>query len=504
MDEDKLLASLHPLERQVLAVLNKASTPEEIERLTKLSEVEVMRALHWLKNKDLLTIEVKETDVIELDKNGSDALKNGLVEKRFIRTLTKPTKIQDLATTIKIDPAEINVCLGILRAKQAIILDKGIVTRTKQADEFLKNESLEERFLKKLPIQSTMMSDEDKSALESLKKRKQFVKVEAKKARTIQLSDLGKKVAGKKITDNFAERLTSEMLKQNAWKDKTFRRYDVALEVPKIFGGRRHFVNEAMLYIKRIWLDLGFEEMEGNMIQTNFWNLDALFVPQDHPARTMQDTFYLKNPREGTLPKELVKKVKAVHENGGDTGSKGWQYAWNEKVATENVLRTHMTVLSAQTLAKIKKEQLPKKFFSVGRVFRNETLDWSHLFEFHQVDGIVIDPNANFRHLKAYLKIFYQKMGFTDIRLRPAHFPYTEPSVEVDVYDPHHDEWLELGGAGIFRPEVVKPLLGEDIPVLAWGLGLERIISRYYKITDIRDLYRNDLKQIREMKAWML
>ena len=160
-------------------------------------------------------------------------------------------------------------------------------------------------------------------------------------------------------------------------------------------------------------------------------------------------------------------------------------------------------MLSAQTISKLKEKDLPAKFFSVGKVFRNEDLDWKHLFEFYQVEGIVIDPNANLQHLKGYLTQFYKKMGYEKIRMRPAHFPYTEPSLEIDVFHPIKKEWVELGGAGIFRPEVVKPLLGFDCPVLAWGQGMGRIISEYWEIVDIRDLYKNDLKQLREMKKWL-
>ena len=245
--------------------------------------------------------------------------------------------------------------------------------------------------------------------------------------------------------------------------------------------------------------------MTGSYVQTSFWNLDALFIPQDHPARQMQDTFFIgkKDFTRGKLPPKITERVKAVHENGGETGSKGWQAPWSAEEAQKVLLRTHTTVLSALKLAALKKEDLPAKFFAVGKVFRNEALDWKHLFEFHQVDGIVIDPDANLKDLKGYLKLFFRKMGYPDARIRPAHFPYTEPSCEVDVWHPVHKQWIELGGAGIFRPEVVVPLLGKDIPVLAWGLGLERMIAEYYKFTDIRDLYANDIKKLRETKVWM-
>jgi len=167
------------------------------------------------------------------------------------------------------------------------------------------------------------------------------------------------------------------------------------------------------------------------------------------------------------------------------------------------MLRTHTTVLSAQTLANLKEKDLPAKFFSVKRVFRNETLNWNHLFELTQVEGIVIDPDANFKHLIGYLKNFFAKLGFPDVRVRPAHFPYTEPSAEVDVWHPGKKQWMELGGSGIFRPGVVTPLMGKPIPVLAWGIGMERSIMEHFDIKDIRLLYKNDIKQLRETKTYL-
>ena len=189
-----------------------------------------------------------------------------------------------------------------------------------------------------------------------------------------------------------------------------------------------------------------------------------------------------------------------MHENGAGI-SKGWQYKWDEEKAKKLVMRTHTTVLSTQILARLKEKR--GKFFAIGRNFRNEAVDWSHGFEFNQTEGIVIDPDANFRHLLGYLKEFFKKMGFPQARFRPAYFPYCSPSVEIDVYHPIHKKWIELGGAGIFRPEVVVPLIGEDIPVLAWGPGFDRIIMDYYDIHDIRELYKNDIKQLREVKMWL-
>jgi phenylalanyl-tRNA synthetase alpha chain len=215
----------------------------------------------------------------------------------------------------------------------------------------------------------------------------------------------------------------------------------------------------------------------------------------------MQDTFYIKDPAMGKLP-ALAKKVKSSHE-GGVAGSTGWGGNWSEEVAKKNLLITHDTYLSAKVLANLKPEDIPKKTFQVMKVFRNEVLDWKHLFEFYQIGGIVVDEDANFRNLLGYLKQFFRKMGYKDVRLRPAHFPYTEPSCEIEVFHPIKKQWVELGGSGIFRPELVKPLLGKDVPVLAWGLGLERILTDYYEINDLREIYANDIKQLKEWKTFM-
>ncbi|MBI4151200.1 phenylalanine--tRNA ligase subunit alpha [Candidatus Woesearchaeota archaeon] len=509
MDVKKTAAGLHPLERKVLPALAKHSAIDALAQAAGLKDVEVVRALQWLENKKLVTVAVEPRDVVLLEANGRAYQKKGLPERHFLQALGgKELSLEQLAKKSGLSREELNACIGVLRSKGLVLLrkDKSLMIKpTPQASAALGKEWTEETFLKKeFPLFVTSLSKDEKSVLELFKRRKEFVKVEQRKDKLAKLTPDGEKLAAAGVGEsNVVETLTPELLRSGQWRNKQFRRYDVTAMVPKISGGRRHFVNEAIDYIRKIWLDLGFTEMEGSMIQTSFWTLDTLFVPQDHPARDLQDTFYVKNPAKGTLPATaLVKKIKAVHETGGATGSTGWGGVWSEEFASRNILRTHTTGLSAITLAKLKESDLPAKFFAVGRVFRNETLDWKHLFEFNQVEGIVVDPNANMRHLFGYLKEFYAKMGFTDIKLAPSYFPYTEPSVEVHVFHPVKKEWLEVGGAGIFRPEVTIALLGKDIPVLAWGQGMERVMTEYYKIADLRELYRNDVKQLRDIKAW--
>jgi phenylalanyl-tRNA synthetase alpha chain len=508
MNTEKIISTLHPLERKVLPVLKETKYFEDVVEKSGLQKVEVMRALQWLQNKKLISLHQKLKEQVTLDENGLKYKEKGLPEKTFLAAINKESTLDEIGKKTNLSKQELSISLGMLKSKAAIEIrkDKGLVVSiTENGEKLLKKDFPEEEFLKKkFPLDSSELKDIDKYAFENLKKRNKIVKVNVVKIINAELTSVGNKLVSKKISDSdVIDRITPAVLKSRSWKKKEVRKYDVKINVPKIYGGKRHFVNQATQYIKKIWLDMGFKEMTGNFVQTSFWDLDALFVPQDHPSRDMQDTFYIKDPAKGKLPAELMKKVKATHEDGWTTGSKGWQYKWSEEVAKENLLRTHTTVLSAQSIYNLKKEDLPAKFFSVNRVFRNETLSWKHLFEFIQVEGIVIDPDANFKNLKGYLKEFFAKMGFPDVRIRPAHFPYTEPSAEVDVWHPIKKEWVELGGSGIFRPEVVKPLLGEAVPVLAWGLGMERTIMEYYKFKDVREVYKNDLKQLRETKMWM-
>lgn len=508
MDIEKLAATLHPLERKVLPHLSKVKSLKDLAKLSGLQEVEVMRALQWLQNKSLITLASEVKEHIELDENGKSYLKKGLPEKRFLSALDdRVMSLDEIRKSANLENEELNVALGLLRGKAAIEFKDKKVSLTSQGKSMVKKETLEEQFLNKISGQHigiNEMRDEERFAYDALKKRKGIVQAVSVKEVTAELTELGIKVAksGSKFKDTI-DTLTPAILRSGKWKTASFRRYDLKINVPAISGGRRHFAREAADYVRRIWIEMGFKEMKGNIIQTSFWNFDALFTAQNHPVRELQDTFYIKDPAKGKLPDaKLVAKVKEAHETG-TKGSTGWQYKWNPENAKMNVMRTHTTCLSARVISQLKKEDLPVKFFSVGKNFRNEALDWHHLFEFIQVEGIVVDEKANLRNLVAYLREFFKKMGYLDVRIRPGYFPYTEPSCEVDVLHPIKKQWIELGGAGIFRPEMIEPLFGKDVTVLAWGLGLERTMMEYYSLNDIRDIYKNDLKQLREVKSFI-
>ncbi len=500
MELQEVAKQLHPLERRILPYLKDSINVNELVKESGLKEVEAIRALQWLENKKIITRDKQARKKIVLGDNGRTYLKDGLPEKQFLEQVGEGKRLIDLKDSSRLSNEEFAIALGILKQEKAIILENGMIKPTSSGEQLLEKGFAGEKFLRELP----KYEDEvDSKILEQFRKRKYIIEVVKETEQEVKLTELGKKLKNVKLDSSLLEAVTPSLLQSRKWEGKNFRAYDVKVQVPSIYGGKRHFVQGALQFVKRIWLDLGFEEMTGNMVQLSFWNFDALFTAQDHPARELQDTFYLQNPASGNKLPEFASKVRDVHEHGGKTGSKGWQYKWDPKEALKNVLRPHTTCLSAQTLSKLDTSKLPAKYFSVGKVFRNETVDWSHLHEFYQTEGIVIDRDANLRHLLGYLKLFFSKMGFPRARFRPGPFPYVSPACEIEVWHPERKTWLELGGAGIFRPEVVEPLFGEYIPVLAWGLGIERIIKDYYQLQDVRNMYQNDLQQLRTQKVWI-
>jgi len=259
----------------------------------------------------------------------------------------------------------------------------------------------------------------------------------------------------------------------------------------KVYPGKIHPYQRIIAEMREILLEMGFTELYGDIVQQSFWNFDALFQPQDHPAREMQDTFYL---RESMPLPPGWEKVKAMHISGGGTSSTGWGGSWKEEKAEQCVLRTHTTSLSIQHLARNVKP--PVKAFAVGRVYRRETIDTTHLAEFEQLEGIVMDDGVTFANLLGILREFYNRMGFESVRFKPSYYPYTEPSLDAEVYV-EGIGWIEMGGAGVFREEVTAPF-GIRYPVLAWGLGVSRIAMLRLGLKDLRLLHKSDVAFLRE------
>ena len=345
-------------------------------------------------------------------------------------------------------------------------------------------------FLASLPALADTL---DPAMLDHFSARKNLVKAVERTVRHWTLTPEGQAVSSDELQETVViTDLTPELLQGDAWKTAEFRAFDVSLEAATPRTGRSHPMQALIERIRAIFLEMGFSELVDDYVQSAGWNMDALFIPQDHPAREMQDTFYLDQPSTIELDEGVMQAWKAIHEHGGETGSTGWGGSYSTDVSKRPLLRTHTTVNTIQYLAEHPTEAC--RVFSVDRVFRKEAIDRTHLPEFHQIEGIIMEEGANLQMLVTTLKTFYAKMGYPEVRVRPAYFPYTEPSLEIEVK--WRGKWLELGGAGIFRPEVTEPL-GITSPVLAWGMGLERLAMLVLGLDDIRQLYISDLEWLR-------
>ncbi|CCJ30130.1 unnamed protein product [Pneumocystis jirovecii] len=292
-----------------------------------------------------------------------------------------------------------------------------------------------------------------------------------------------------KITD-----LTTAILQSKLYESLEFKPYNFNAKGVTLQTGSLHPLLKMKEEFRQIFFEMGFEEMATNkFVESCFWNFDSLFVPQQHPARETQDTFYIKSPDFSKPIKEqkYVDAVRRVHEKG-DYGSIGYRYPWSIEESRKLVLRTHTTSVSSLTLYKLANQEggfKPAKYFSIDRVFRNEAIDATHLAEFHQVEGIIADYDLTLGDLIGFMEIFYGKMGVKKLKFKPAYNPYTEPSLEIFSYHEGLKRWVEIGNSGMFRPEMLEPMgFPKNVRVHGWGLSLERLTMIKYNINNIRDL----------------
>jgi phenylalanyl-tRNA synthetase alpha chain len=342
--------------------------------------------------------------------------------------------------------------------------------------------------------QDQSLSEGQRGILADLLKRGIVTEVQHRET-SIEITAAGRAASEARVETQYLERLTPDILASRTWKGRALRPIDVEAKAPRFYPGRRHPVRDFIKEVRETYISMGFTELEGNSVHPAFWNFDALFIPQDHPGREMQDTFYLEGLTDREMGRRgIVANVAATHENGWKTGSKGWGYTWRIEEAKRLVLNTHNTVLTVRALSESREKET--RVFAVSKVYRNENLDYKHLTEFYQMDGIMVGEGLNIRHLMGFLKEFYKKLGMKDVKLWPTYFPYTEPSLQVVGYSDAAKAWIELSGSGVFRPEVTVPL-GVKIPVLAWGPGIERLMLMRFRLDDMRALYGSDLNWLR-------
>ncbi|HIM33826.1 MAG TPA: phenylalanine--tRNA ligase subunit alpha, partial [Candidatus Poseidoniales archaeon] len=453
-------------EQKVLRALVAGElSPAAAAEATGLGEQEAVSAASWLRTKELAEIEETVTELVGLNKEGLRYAAEGLPERRAIEWLNEhgaatASKLADGPLTAD----EARIVIGWLKRKQWAWLEKsddGVMLTPARDDA---PEGADEPLLRELADGAQPVDSLDPKGLKLLQGR-QILERSQQVARTLRINEAGRMALDELSGEELLGEVTPEMLQSGGWREGRFQRYSLETQAESAPQATLHPLTRFTEEIRGIFLQMGFTEIEGDYVESAFWNMDALFIPQDHPARELQDTLYLDDPKSFLLDdEEAVAAVKAVHETGGDTGSTGWRYDWSREVAQQALLRTHTTVSTIRYLSEHREP--PVRVFAVGRVFRREALDATHLPEFTQVEGIIMEEEASFGMLIGVLKEFYRRMGFPDVRVRPAYFPYTEPSMEVDVK--FGDRWLELGGSGIFRPEVTAPF-GIDTPVLAWG-----------------------------------
>jgi phenylalanyl-tRNA synthetase alpha chain len=422
-----------------------------------------------------------EKKVLEISDEGNKYLDSGMPEFQYVNALTFGTPLEKKVVEEKLGKNLANIGFGKAMKNKWIKGDKVNVERLV--------ETVVDEDGKRLQNFADDVNPDShvKKELDDFKKRK-LVSVN-----TIKFFKVKKGKEYREIREKLESDLTVDMLKSNKWKDLKFKDYNFNALGAVSHSGNLHPLLKVRAQFREILFEMGFEEMPTNQfVESSFWNFDALFQPQQHPARDMHDTFFLKDPAQcKSVPEDYCAKVKSAHETGVD-GSIGYRYDWSLEESKKNILRTHTTAVSSKMLYKLaqQKEFTPKKYFSIDRVFRNETLDATHLAEFHQIEGVIADRNIGLSHLIGVLNTFFHKIGITKLKFKPAYNPYTEPSLEIFGFHPTLKRWVEIGNSGVFRPEMLVPMgLPKDVNVIAWGLSLERPTMIYYDISNIRDLF---------------
>jgi len=491
----EILYSLSPIERKVIPFLNLGSIKAIIDQ-SSIDETTIKRALAFLSNKELLNIKKNSKQVLDLDINGIRYKKVGLPERTLLNLIgnKRDLEFKEAKKQSELTDNEFTIALGVLKDKKLIKVESGHILYIGGQDQ-IRTKFQEEKFLEILPRPIKEL-EKDKELIEKLKRRKNIIIQEEKQEISFEITPLGKELINKSksFKQDLVEQLTPELIKNKKWKGKKFRTYDINAKFPAIIGGKRQPYLAFLEEVKQELLALGFEESEGPIVESSLFNCCSLFMPQDHPAKGIHDLYFLQGKADLKKHRALVQKIKKTHEDGWKTGSLGWKYKFSMEETSKLILRSQGTAVSSRVM--YSNPKIPGKYYTIARVFRPDVIDSSHLPEFNQLDGIVIDKNVNFRHLLGLLSLFAKRIAKAErIKFVPAYFPFTEPSVELQAY--FNGKWLELGGAGIFRPEVTEPF-GIKGRVIAWGLGIDRLFMIKQGIKDIRDLFSQNINFLRK------
>ncbi len=486
---------MHYYEIKLLAYLkeHKDSKLEDIIGDLGIGADQTIWAIESLLEKNAINVEKARDIGCILSDEGKECLKE-FPEERFIRSVAKKGKLN------------VKKCsndIGFIWAKKNnwVSINDGFVVLSEKGNEVVSNGRYDYRELLNAlanakPHDIDRILSKDRHDAEILSKKRKLFEIKLyTRIKSAAITDIGIELArGDAGADNIGI-LTRDIIASGNWKGKSFKPYNVDAPSVKMYPARLHPVHEFISNIRDIWLRMGFIEGTGPLIDSAFWNFDVLFSPQDHPTREMQDTFFLSNPKEMDIEDlGLRSRVKSMHK-------KAWSKTWSERLAKQALLRTHTTIVSAhyvQKLAGMENAEYPMKIFSIGKVFRNESVDYKHLAELHQYDGIIAGEGIGLSHLIHTLKEFYAQLGM-EVRIKPAYFPFVEPGLEVHYFDKKLNDWIELCGGGVIRDEITKAL-GTKKTVLAWGGGLDRLMFNKLEIKTLSDLYRNEIDWLRSRK----
>ncbi len=515
MVSESELKSLHPLEVKTLLAFPEGEVFDATTMAQKLTLKigQCNQAVSWLSAKEYLAEERRETHVYyERTPLGEEYLERGTPAQRMIAAVSDGTglTIPELAQKTGLPGKEIGSGFGRLSKMKILAMDgeKRVMLAPAGGSAGVSHPDPDATICDLLrkasdsPLLEADLTVDEVSAIQGVSKKRgaadSMFRIVERERVYYRVNESGavlrEALVSAGITGEETGRLTPEHLQNGSWRTTEFRPYGLNAPSSRLLVGRRNPYCEYLDSAKDKLTSLGFEEFDGPLVETEFWNSDALFMPQFHSARDIHDVYYVKEPDHAReIEEPYLSQVAATHEDGWKTGSRGWGYGFDRDFTRRLILRSQGTVMSAKTLHTAK---IPGKYFGVLRCFRYDQVDATHLSDFYQTEGIVLGDEVNLRNLLGLLKMFAEELaGATEVRYVPGYFPFTEPSVEVHIKHPVLG-WFELGGSGIFRPEVTKPM-GIDVPVLAWGLGIDRMALMHLGLNDLRELFSTDLESVR-------
>ena len=482
-------------------VLQGISDLDEISRRLNVPREDLMRDIEELRAKGLVEVERRSIEVHQVSEEGTRYASIGMPEERVVKVLEEAgeVNVEELpkaarSAGIELTLAEARIGVSSLAKQRAVKFAEGKVLLSSSE---AVAEALEVARSLRGALQALIKGEQAEEGLVRVLKRRGLVRSRKRRQILLRPTDTLRNLVseGRIVTARVITALTPEIIVSGSWRGAVFKPYDLSVEPPRIYPGKKHPYLEFLDWVREILVSMGFEEMKGPHVELELWNFDALFQAQDHPAREIHDTYFLKFPKYGRFEdKEFMERVARAHEDGWITGSKGWGYKWDPRRALRLILRTQTTAVSARTL--YRRGDGEYMCFSLDRVFRPETLDPKHSMEFYQLEGIIVGRNVTFRHLIGFFHEIARRLGLGPVKLKPAYFPFTEPSVEGFIKHPKLG-WIEVFPGGMFRPEMLLPLGIRECNVAAWGIGIDRIAMTVLGVDDIRLLFAQDLEFLR-------